>query len=406
MPVLQAPRFRYCGKPCANRMRPGWLCANVCGQSSRHRGRCLCPTCFNDDPYEAGRANSRARILETRARLWHFLETRGASDGAVTDSSQPCSELRCVAFVVGRCDNCWLWHCGAHLGPCATCGRGAFCPVCAIPINHTCMPRSPVPQDPHWAGGVPAEPLRNAIAGSAASVGQDTVSSGGATGSAPPGQPEPWSLPSEELLTPGEGLFSIDVDRLRADEPPAEETSDDSESLTSAGQLPVQAYTIYVPRECLTGNCPPMPSDGVAGVSVPSGPRHDSLWWETPPCAIEAVRSDPGEVFWSRASVHAAADACGQCGYERFVLESCECRRCGAGSHSWGRESWFCPSCHVLNFPATELDGQDEVEAPRLSNTCRGPAPKDVDAASASPVVDDDPDKAAGRVAASPGGKK
>ena len=368
MPVLQAPRFRYCGKPCANRMRPGWLCANVCGQSSRHRGRCLCPTCFNDDPYEAGRANSRARTGQTGPMAgvpWHFLETRGASDGAVTDSSQPCSELRCVAFVVGRCDNCWLWHCGAHLGPCATCGRGPFCPVCAIPINHTCMPRRPVPQDPHWAGGVPAEPLRNATAGSAASVGQDTVSSGGATGSAPPGQPEPRSLPSEELLTPGEGLFSIDVDRLRADEPPAEETSDDSESLTSAGQLPVQAYTIYVP-----------------------------------------VRSDPGEVFWSRASVHAAADACGQCGYERFVLESCECPRCGASSHSWGRESWFCPSCHVLNFPATELDGQDEVEAPGLSNTCRGPALRDVDGASASPVVDDGPDNAAGRVTARPGGKK
>ena len=151
MPVAQAPRFRYCPKPCANRMRPGWLCTNECGHGSRHRGRCLCRTCFNDDPYEAGRANSRARTGQTGPMAgvpWHFLETRGASDEAVTDSTQPCSEPRCGAFAVGRCDNCWLYHCGAHLGPCATCGRGPFCPVCAIPINHTCMPRRPVPQDP------------------------------------------------------------------------------------------------------------------------------------------------------------------------------------------------------------------------------------------------------------------
>ena len=73
------------------------------------------------------------------------------------DSSQPCSEPLCVAFAVGRCDNCWLWHCEAHLGPCAGCGRGPFCPVCAIPINHTCVPPRPVPQDPHCAGGVPVD---------------------------------------------------------------------------------------------------------------------------------------------------------------------------------------------------------------------------------------------------------
>ena len=71
------------------------------------------------------------------------------------DSTQPCAELHCAANAVAHCDNCWLWHCLGHLGACGTCGRGPFCPVCATPINHTCIPRRPVPQDIY---GFDAEP--------------------------------------------------------------------------------------------------------------------------------------------------------------------------------------------------------------------------------------------------------
>ena len=232
LPALQAPRFRYCGKPCANRGRPWWLCTNVCGHGSRHRGRCLCPPCFNGDPDEASGANNRARAGRTGPIAgvpWHFLESRGTSDEAVTDSTQPCSELHCRAFAVGHCDNCWLWHCGAHLGPCGACGRGPFCPVCATPINHTCIPRRPVPQDPPGANGAPADPPRDAVADPAAPVLQDAVSPGGA---------------------------AVSHDRL-------------------------------------AGKSLAVPSDAVGGVLIPLGPRHDGLLWETPPHVVEAVRLVP-----------------------------------------------------------------------------------------------------------------
>ena len=214
VPVLQAPRFRYCGKPCANRGRPWWLCTNVCGHGSRHRGRCLCPPCFNGDPDEPGGAN-----------------------------------------------------------------------------------------------GAPAEPPRDAVADPAAPVFQDAVSPGGAAGGGPPGQPEPRKLFSKELFTPREGCAWVGIDRLRTDEFTFGVTSDDSELPKVASQVSEQANIIRVPRERLAGKSLPVPSDAVAGVLVPLGPRHDGLCWETPPHVVEAVRLDPSPVQLMQAHAPRAAGA-------------------------------------------------------------------------------------------------
>ena len=64
---LLLPRFKRCGKPCFNR-GAGWACSNVCGHGSRHRGRCLCPPCFNDDPDEASRVRSWTHAICNRGQ--------------------------------------------------------------------------------------------------------------------------------------------------------------------------------------------------------------------------------------------------------------------------------------------------------------------------------------------------
>ena len=115
------------------------------------------------------------------------------------------------------------------MGPCGACGRGPFCPVCATPINHTCIPRRPVPQDPPGANGAPAEPPQDAVADPAVPALQDAVSPGGA---------------------------AVSHDRL-------------------------------------AGKSLAVPSDAVVGVLIPLGPRHDGRRWETPPQVVEAVRLVP-----------------------------------------------------------------------------------------------------------------
>ena len=47
----QTPRFKKYRKPCFNGGAEG-DCSSVCGHGCRHKDRCLCPSCFNDDPDE------------------------------------------------------------------------------------------------------------------------------------------------------------------------------------------------------------------------------------------------------------------------------------------------------------------------------------------------------------------
>ena len=81
-------------------------------QGSRHKGKCLCPPCFNDDPDEVIEAIIRARVIaeaERALRPGRAMPTDNPVSffcdafwncGEVVDSTQPCAELHCTAYAV------------------------------------------------------------------------------------------------------------------------------------------------------------------------------------------------------------------------------------------------------------------------------------------------------------------
>jgi len=88
------------------------------------------------------------------------------------------------------------------------------------------------------------------------------------------------------------------------------------------------------------------------------------------------------------------AHVCGHCSYRRFVLESCECPQCGAGSRSWGQATWYCPSCHVLQAPTTEPSAK--VPSPGSSGSASSgsePPQYDVQSSQMSAPAEAEPDE-------------
>ena len=63
-------------------------------------------------------------------------------------SSAPCTEHGCLRPAVHHCSSCFDEFCEWHLYACHVCGRGPFCSICRLPVNHTCLPRRPPPPPP------------------------------------------------------------------------------------------------------------------------------------------------------------------------------------------------------------------------------------------------------------------
>ena len=62
--------------------------------------------------------------------------------------SAACTEHGCLQPAVHHCSSCFDEFCGWHLHACHVCGRGPFCSICRLPVNHTCLPRRPPPPPP------------------------------------------------------------------------------------------------------------------------------------------------------------------------------------------------------------------------------------------------------------------
>ena len=89
-----------------------------------------------------------SNVLHNRPLRAHFDGALAVKFGeGCKIASQPCQENGCDNAADIHCSNCWDWFCDHHLGLCLTCERGWFCPICQVPINHTCRPTRPVPED-------------------------------------------------------------------------------------------------------------------------------------------------------------------------------------------------------------------------------------------------------------------
>ena len=73
-------------------------------------------------------------------------------DPSLTPKAKPeekiinCANGGCPRRAVDLCSQCRAPHCEAHLAICIACGRGEYCDICVIPLNHTCVPSRPPPR--------------------------------------------------------------------------------------------------------------------------------------------------------------------------------------------------------------------------------------------------------------------
>ena len=87
----QMLRVTKCGRPCFNG-GAGWACSNLCGRGSRHKGKCLCPRCFEDGSGEIRRgvaAIDEAVLSVIRSHV--NCESRSEVVSATAQASQQAS---------------------------------------------------------------------------------------------------------------------------------------------------------------------------------------------------------------------------------------------------------------------------------------------------------------------------